>query len=63
MFKRHAKKHELGKHEMNPLPRFYAETADNCNGKNFIVVFVSAALDDVVLNCSALQQSFKIVQG
>ena len=48
---------------MNPLPRFYAETADNCNGKNFIVVFVWAALDDVVLNCSALQQSFKIVQG
>lgn len=56
---------------MNPLPRFCAETADNCNKnckkkkncKNFIVVFVWAARDDVVLKCSALQQSFKIVQG
>ena len=28
-----------------------------------IVVFVWAAGDDVVLNCSAFQQSFKIVQG
>ena len=28
-----------------------------------IVVFVWAAGDDVVLNCSANQQSFKIVQG
>ena len=33
------------------------------NCKNFIVVFVWAARDDVVLKCSALQQSFKIVQG